>query len=251
MPEITHAQKFKRTFTIGRETDDKKSRPHFMEWVKEIPDPKPSGAKYRTKHGEKGQKHYRLWQGWSGHLIDLRREVKSYGANDEDVLLATLQDDSGDVVIELSFFNSYAGDLMRRLLDEGYKPEQSLSLSPYAMDRPNGGQNVGISAINGADYKMAANARAFGDKPAAKHLVGMPDLEPVTVRGVTTYDCTQQHLWLFAQLESKVVPKLSKLGGASNTPATRQADQSLNEPPFPANDLTNYENNAPDDSLPF
>jgi len=217
MPAIDNSPKYGRTFQIGRETEDKNSAPNFFEYIKEMPANPEKGAKYRTKVSSRGKtSHYRLWKGWAGHLVGLLVKDKDFGSGiPERVLVATLQDEDGDVDIELSFYGSYAQDLMKRLLDGNFNPALSLSLSPFAMDKPNGGQNIGISAISGTDCKLSANARAFGDKQAAPHLAGMPDLDSYVAKGKTVYDSSKQTEWLWDQLLQKVVPHLSSLGGAA------------------------------------
>ena len=218
MPAIDNSPNYGRTFQMGRETEDKNSAPHFFEYIKDIPAEPEKGAKYRSKTSTKSGKvsNYRLWKGWSGHLVGLGVKDKDFGSGiPERVLTATLQDEDGDVNIELSFYGSYSQDLMKRLLDGNFDPSLSLSLSPFAMDKQNGGQNIGISAISGTGTKLAGNARAFGDKPAAPHLAGMPDLDSYVAKGKTVWDGSKQTEWLWDQLVEKVVPKLSKLGGAA------------------------------------
>ena len=218
MPAIEREDQYTRTLTIGRETEDKKSRPHFFAYIKELPENPPKGAKFRTKvSGTSGKSHhYRLYQGWSGHLIGLEINMKEYGSGQpEKVLIATMQDDDGDVNIELPFFGGYAGDLMKRLLDDGFRPDQSLSLSPFAMDKDNGKQNIGISCISGTDTKLMARTSDFGGQTPSPHLAGLPPLDKVIVKGVTTWDNSTAHEWLWARLQEKVVPWLSDLGGAA------------------------------------
>lgn len=270
MPEVNNSKPtYGRTFTIGRETDDKTSKPHFMEWVKEIPADKPQGAKYRTKTSQNGnQRNYRLFGGWSGHLVGLKRDNKEFGAGKaEQTLFVTMQDVSGDVTIELPFFETYAGDLMKRLLDKNFDPSLNLALAPYAINKENGrGQNIGVSAVSGADCNLAGNARAYGNKPAAPHLAEMPDLKRLEIRGTVTYDCTDQHEWLWTQLQRTVIPRLSSLGGAATpnggpkqpqmettrTPM-QKAKASLGNDWVPEVDTTNYENAEPayGEPLPF
>jgi hypothetical protein len=255
MPAIDNSPNYGRTFQMGRETEDKTSAPHFFEYLKEMPSVPEKGAKYRAKTSASGKtSNYRLWKGWSGHLVGLSVKDKDFGSGiPERVLIATLQDEDGDVNIELSFYGSYSQDLMKRLLDRNFNPALSLSLSPFAMDKQNGGQNIGISAISGTDTKLAGNARAFGDKPAAPHLEGMPDLDSYVAKGKTVWDGSKQTEWLWDQLFARVVPKLSKLGGASVARKPMPAPAENYDHRFPANDNTDYEDatSDPNADLPF
>lgn len=249
MPEIQQSNNYKRTLQIGRETEDKTSTPHFMEWVKEIPDPKPEKSKYRTKTSSKSGKvsHYRLYRGWSGQLVSLVRETKTIFETPEEFLFATIQDENGEIVIEMPLFGSYACDLMKRLLDYNFDPMLNVALSPYAIDKQNGkGQNVGIAIINGTDTQLAGNKNAYGTKFAAPHLAEMPDLVRSVSKGKETYDNTEQILWLWSEIERRVVPKL--FGDAP-----QPVPQPDNDPRFPTvEEPQNFENNAPDgDDLPF
>lgn len=219
-----------------------------MEWVKEIPNPKPEKSKYRTKTSGKSGKvsHYRLYRGWSGQLVSLVRETKTIFETPEEFLFATIQDESGEIVIEMPLFGSYACDLMKRLLDYNFNPMLNVALSPYAIDKQNGkGQNVGIAIINGRDTQLAGNKNAYGTKLAAPHLAEMPDLVKSVSKGKETYDNTEQILWLWSEIERRVVPKLF---GSTSQPATQPAT----DPNFPTSDVTDYADNAPDgDDLPF
>jgi hypothetical protein len=252
MPAIEREDQYTRTLTIGRETEDKKSRPHFFAYIKELPENPPKGAIFRTKTSAGSGKihHYRLYKGWSGHLVGLETNMKQYGSGQpEKVLIATMQDDDGDVNVELSFYNGYAGDLMKRLLDDGFRPDQSLSLSPFAMDKDNGSQNIGISCISGTDTKLMARTSDFGGQTPSPHLAGMPRLDVVPIKGKDTYDCTKMHDWLWAQLQEKVVPWLSSVGGAAQPKRQTipDADPSKRPNAYPAS----VPESSGDDDLPF
>lgn len=225
MPAFENSQKWERTLQVGRETEEKTSKPHFMEWVKELPNPLPKGAKSRIKISKtKGTaSNYLLWQGWSGFLVNMDVIDKDFGSGiPERTLIATIDDNEDVVKIELSFYHNYAGDLMKRLLDKNFDPSQTLRLSPYAIDKGAGktGQNVGIAAFNGADTKLTANATEYEGKPAAAHLAGMPDLEKQTIKGVDVYDNTKRNEWLWTQLEAMVLPKLGVIT-AADRPVTK------------------------------
>lgn len=226
MPALENSQKWERTLQVGRETEDKTSKPHFMEWVKELPSPLPKGAKSRVKISKvKGTaSYYLLWKGWVGYLVNLDVIDKDFGSGGipERTLVAVVDDNVERVKIELSFYHNYAGDLMKRLLDKNFDPTQMLRLSPYAIDKGNGktGQNVGIAALNGADTKLTANATEFEGKPAAEHLSGMPELDKQTIKGIDVYDNTKRNEWLWTRLEERVLSKLGVIT-ASQRPTTR------------------------------
>jgi len=125
----------------------------------------------------------------------------------------------------------------------------NVALSPYAIDKENGkGQNVGIAIINGTDTKLASNKNAYGTKFAAPHLAEMPDLTKSVVKGKDTYDNTEQTLWLWAQIEKRVIPKL--FGAGQSKPVLQPVNT---DPHFPTNEEpVNHENTTPDgDDLPF
>lgn len=216
MPATESAQgkNWKRKFEIRREAD-KKSPPRFCEWVKEPPESLPKGCLGVLTIPKAGGKdsHYLLFGGWSGTLIDLRVEEVAYGdQKPEKHLIASLDDEADVVEIHLPFFKTYSRDFMKRLLGPNFNPKSSLSMSPYAMDNKDGGaQNVGISCLSGAN-KLSAKASDFGGSIPDAHLVNMPRPTKVLVGDDEITNYTDQVLWLWAQLQSSVVPNLLKFG---------------------------------------
>ena len=82
------------------------------------------------------------------------------------------------------------------------------------------GENIGATVDvemghDGGGHPVLAAVLATVLQFAAPHLAGMPDLDSYVAKGKTVWDGSKQTEWLWDQLVEKVVPKLSKLGGAA------------------------------------
>lgn len=196
-----------RTFGISRENgqNDKNGRPYFFEWIQSIPDDQ-SGRKFETRNSSSGTRHYELFTALDGVLTGFEIEQKSFGETKptENWLILYMQDGNEQYKIQCGQIDGrYSMDIMKRLLDENFNPELKLRLSPFSMEKDDGGWNIGLSAYSGTDGKLSA-------KWESDHLKGMPQAESREWKGRTEWDYANVAEWLFEQMQERVAPMLSK-----------------------------------------
>ena len=237
-----------RKFSISRENGqaDKNGRPYFFEWVKELPT-NTNGRKFETRTGGNGDKHYELFSALDGLLVGVQRETKDFAGTPEDWLILQMVDGAEDYRIEVGRIDSrYSMDIMKRLLDPNFQEGQKLRLSPYSVkDEKKGTYSIGLSAHSGVDGKLEA-------KRESAHLAGMPEPDKREWKGKIEYDFSPVAEWLYTQVETFIAPKLVKDPISAPGPKERptQRTPAMAGDDFPT-EVRNYENNTPDDSLPF
>ncbi len=197
-----------RKFSISREngTADKNGKPFFFEWLKELPhESDRKGRKFETRvNGQGEQRYYELFAAVSGKLTGFESETKTIAGTEERWLVLHMTDGPEDFKIETGKIDGrYSLDIMKRLLDPQFNPNQNLRLSPFAIQEKEGKLFIGLSAISGMDSHLTAardkNTRLDGiAQPTSAEFKGkiMWDFEPVA-------------RWLFAELEKFVKPQLS------------------------------------------
>lgn len=224
-----------RTFQISRENGqkDKTGRPYFFEYIRELPADQ-AGRKFETR----GERHYELFAVIDGILTDITTEEKSFGETKapENWLVLHLEDGGQQYKIETgSVDGRYSMDIMKRLLSPDFDPAKTLRLSPYSMEKENGGWNIGLSAYSGPDGKLTA---AYKDA----HLKGMPEPGQSEFKGKTLWDFEPVASWLMEQVAKNVIPNLGGSIAPINTTVTaNQSDDFPTEaptvPPVEADDL--------------
>lgn len=200
-----------RTFAISRENgqQDKNGRPFWFEWLSELPAEK-GKRKFETRTGASGPRHYELFAAIDGILTDITTEEKSFGETKapETWLILYLDDDGEQYKLDIGALDSrYSMDIMKRLLDPAFNPDLKLRLSPYSMEKDNGGYNIGLSAYSGPDGKLSAS---YQDD----HLKGMPQPTTSEYKGKTLWDFSKVAEWLYRQVMDQVSDKV----GASVAP---------------------------------
>ncbi len=244
-----------RKFAISRENGqaDKNGRPYFFEWLQSLPADQ-GKRKFETRVNGKGEnRHYELFSALDGFLIDISQEVKTFeGSNAEKWLKCVLTDAGDEYHIEIGRLDSrYSMDLMKRLLDPHFNPNQKLRLAPIASEpKVDSKGGIFLSAYSGVDKLEARH-----DCP---HLAGMP--QPITRewKGKTEYDWTPGAEWLYDRVMREVYPRLMQ------DPLVRPAERTPIPPPqagFPTTAQTAPAHHAAggfpeteietDDSLPF
>lgn len=191
-------QQHARRFNISRENGvtDKNGRPHFFEWVKELP-ANQSGRKFETRRKQDGSAaHYELFTAVGGYLKGVRKEWKAIAGANERWLYIDLHDADGDYIIEVGRIDSrYALDVMKRLLDPRFNIAEPIRLSPFDFVNKDGGRQIGVGVMNGTDTKLSAGKEnsSIADAPRATS---------TDFRGKTMWDFQPVADWLFDRLES-------------------------------------------------
>jgi hypothetical protein len=234
-----------RKFSISRENGqvDKDGRPYFFEWAKEIP-AQPGKRKFETRTSAKGERHYELFSALDGYLIDVREEMKDLGKGMEAWLILTMIDADDEYQIEVGRIDErYSMDIMKRLLNPNFNPNQKLRLAPYAVkDEKSQRWNIGISAYSGVDKLEHSQNSDF--------LRGIHRAESREWKGKTEWDFSPVAKWLFDKVNTLVVPNLMKDPVSAPKKAATTFDTGAAS--FPTTDLTDHEKGAePEDTLPF
>ena len=217
----TSGNKFSgRTFQISRENgqNDKNGRPYFFEWISELPTEK-GNRKFETRTGRNGANNYELFAALSGVLSDIQKEKKSFGETKppEEWLILYMEDKGEKYKIECGAVDGrYSTDVMKRLLDPNFEASEPLRLSPYAMEKKEGGWNIGLSAHSGTDGKLVANWEAG-------HLAGMPQGESREWKGQIDWDYSNVANWLFEKVTNLVLPKIQHGSTLARSQAPTQA----------------------------
>lgn len=194
---------YARKFNISRENGqtDKDGRPYFFEWLKELP-ADTNKRKFETRTSANGTRYYELFSALDGYLIDIRKETKDLGKGDETWLILHLKDLDDEYIIEVGRFDErYSMDIMRRLLNPHFSPNQKLRISPYSI-KEGARVNMGLSAYSGADRLEYSQTSDF--------LQGIPRAESREWKGKTEWDFSNAAEWLFEQVTRLVLPKLMK-----------------------------------------
>lgn len=232
-----------RKFSISRENGqvDKEGRPYFFEWVKELPS-HPGKRKFETRESNGKSRHYELFAALDGYLIDIREEMKDLGKGMEAWLTLHLIDADDEYLIECGRIDErYSMDIMKRLLNPNFSPNQKLRVAPYAVKDERGKWNIGISAYSGVDKLDHSQSSDF--------LQGIHRAESREWKGKTEWDFAPVAKWLFGKVNELVVPNLMK--DPVSVPK-RQVKTTATDPSFPVIEVQNYENNEADDGgLPF
>lgn len=214
-----------RKFSISREngTADKNGKPYFFEWLKELPaEAERKGRKFETRvNGQGEQRHYELFAAVAGKLTGFEIETKTIAGTEERWLFLHMTDGPEDFKIETGKIDGrYSTDIMKRLLDPQFNPNQNLRLSPFAMTDKDGSVFIGLSAISGMDGKLTA---ARDKNP---RLDGIAEPRRTEHKGKILWDFEPVAEWLFGQLEKLVRPQLSSGPEAwpTQAPAERAAE---------------------------
>lgn len=230
-----------RKFSISRENGqvDKEGRPYFFEWVKEIPS-QPGKRKFETRESNGKARHYELFAALDGYLIDVREEVKDLGKGMEAWLVLHMIDADDEYLIECGRIDErYSMDIMKRLLNPNFSPNQKLRVAPYAVkDEKSGRWNIGISAYSGVDKLDHSQSSDF--------LQGIHRAESREWKGKTEWDFSPVAKWLFGKVSELVLPHLMK--DPISTPKKEAVPDD-----FPTAEVArNYEDNTADmEQLPF
>lgn len=230
-----------RKFNISRENGqiDKDGRPYFFEWLKELP-ADTGKRKFETRTSANGARHYELFSALDGYLIDIRKETKDLGKGAETWLVLQLIDADDEYLIEVGRLDErYSMDIMKRLLNPHFSPNQKLRLSPYSI-KEGTRVNMGLSAYSGADRLEHSQTSDF--------LRGIPRAESREWKGKTEWDFSNVANWLFEQVTRLVLPHLVKdpISAPKNAepktyPTTRQPGATVTaDDNFPTNDVTSY-----------
>lgn len=242
----THTQSgegaYGRKFSIGRENGqvDKNGRPHFFEWIKEIPQGT-KGRKFETRISSKGEtRNYELFSALDGYLIDIRKEEKDLGNGPEVWLILHLIDADDEYTIEVGRLDSrYASDFLKRILNPEFSPAHKVRLSPFSMiDKETGRYNIGVSTFSGVDKLTYSSQSEF--------LKGIPQAESREWKGKTEWDFSGVAEWLFGQVQSLIVPKLLQ----DPVSAPKEKQQAA-EPPTSNAKAVDVPANVITDDLPF
>jgi len=253
------AQEFGRRFTIARENGqvDKNSRPYFFEWAKEIPTD-PGKRKFVTRKNGKGEdRYYGLFAALDGRLINVEKYQQDFGGTKEveDWLKMVLIDGTEEYVIEVGKLDGrYSMDIMKRLLDDNFDPNQKLHLAPISSkSKENGKTNMFLSAYSGVN-KLEA-------KYSCQHLEGMPQGEKYEIPGKKpVWSYTNAANWLYEQVTRRVAPQLMKdpISAPTGTHTPQAEYKKAGVPwgivqtvPPPVNTAVTANHEAPDDDLPF
>lgn len=189
-------QQHARKFGISRENGvtDKNGRPHFFEWIKELP-ANQTNRKFETRRKQAGSPaHYELFTAVSGYLKGVRAEWKEIAGAREQWLYLDLHDTDGEYIIEVGRMDSrYALDLMKRLLDPAFDITLRIRLRPFDFVGKDGKRQIGVSVMNGTDAKLSA-----GETNTA--LADAPRATSAEFKGKVHWDFTPVAHWLFAKV---------------------------------------------------
>ena len=203
----TGGAKFGRNFSISRENGqtNKEGTPYFFEWLKELPTGESAkGRKFESRQKPGGTSHYELFKALDGYLIDVRKEQKDFGGGEETHLFLHMIDAGDEYILDMGKMDSrYTTDVLKRILNPFFSPNQKLRVSPYAGTDERGKSSIGISAYSGADKLAYSQSSDF--------LQAMPPARTWEGRNnKTEYDFTNVGEWLFEQVQRLVVPHLTK-----------------------------------------
>lgn len=236
-----------RKFAISRENGqvDKNGRPYFFEWISGLP-ANTEKRKFETR--TKGEKttHYELFAAMDGYLIDVREEMKDLGNGMESWLVLHLNDLDGEYVIEVGRIDSrYSIDIMKRLLNPNFSPNQKIRLAPYAIAKEGGGWNIGVSAYSGVDKLEHSQTSDF--------LRGIAQPLKSEWKGDTLWDYSPVGKWLFDKVQELIAPKLLKDPISVPQPKSTQQPANTGDEHFPTTPPpVDHENATSDgDDLPF
>lgn len=214
-----------RKFSISREngTADKNGKPYFFEWLKELPaEAERKGRKFETRvNGQGEQRHYELFAAVAGKLTGFEIEKKTIAGTEERWLVLHMTDGPEDFKIETGKIDGrYSLDIMKRLLDPQFNPNQNLRLSPFALKDKEDKVIIGLSAISGMDGKLSAG------REKNPRLDGMAQAASAQFKDRVLWDFEPVAEWLFGQLEKLVRPQLSSGPEAwpTQAPAERVAE---------------------------
>lgn len=235
---------FGRKFGISRENGltDKNGRPHFFEWIKELPADK-AGRKFETRPGKDGSpKHYELFTALDGYLTGIEAVGKAFEGRDAETwLVLTLTDEQGEYTIEAGQVDGrFAMDIMKRLLDPAFDPKEKIRMSPYAFTGEDGRPVIGVGIICGMDSKLQSKA-------SSAHLQGISQPGISEFKGKKLYDWMPVAKWLYTRIQKTVIPSLKPAAPVqTNIRPTAAASQASSDP-FP-----DFDNSQPQaDDLPF
>lgn len=234
-----------RTFFIARENGQvaKDGRPYFFEWLRTAPPEKAPGRKFESRTNSAGeQKHYELFKGLSGFLIGVEIVVKSFDAvrQNERFVALRMIDQEEEYTVEIGRIDSrWSIDLMRRLLHNDFDPNKKIHIGPYIITE-NGDTKMGVSVLVLPDTKLTASYKE-------PHLAGQPEPTTREWKGKTEYDWIPVAEWLYAAVDTKVVPRLRK------DPLTEPVRVPMPPPAtaVPAAQPAPADHNDIDDDLPF
>lgn len=193
-----------RYLSIGREGFSKTGNPVFREWLRNgLP---PEGQQKGRRFEERGGHYYENFGAVSGILIEFghfQKKVKYEGVEAEEKWLYVELEDAGEKYrIELgNFYGRYALNLMARLCNEEFNPNEAVRLSPYSFMPEGEKLKMGINVTQGVDFKIKARQREaeYFEIPAAIENKYMKNGKPVR-----DLDFTPVGNWLYDFLERNV-----------------------------------------------
>lgn len=201
-----HQTNYGRKFFIGRQNGqtNKNGDPHFFEWLKEMP-ADTEKRDFEVRVSDSGEKRvYELHRGLIGFITAIDITVKQFDSTrkPEHFLTIELVDADGTYSVEIGRKDSsWSMDLLKRLLDPNFQPNQKVSLVPFSIhDKEKNRYNIGVSCTSGGVKLLA--------KYTLPHLAGMPEAERHEIDDEVKWSYKKQAAWLFEQVQARVVPRL-------------------------------------------
>lgn len=139
--------------------------------------------------------HEKYYDSFTGKLVGIRTREGNFGKE----WIFDFQD-GGDVYhLQLSYSNSYASKFLKMLPNVDLNKEMKVQPAVKVEDGKN--KSSLFISQDGVTLKQAYTRTNPN---------GLPDLEPITVKGVQVLDDTKQLAFLAAMVERDIIPKLPK-----------------------------------------
>jgi hypothetical protein len=209
MQTTNYGAQVKRKLITGRRDKQKDGPAVLKVRVPEIPSDPEKGAVYEHYHTDNGEFCYQVFSGVTGIVTDIYRANKTIMGNDKAFLFVDLESGGEPITWEVGNLDGrYAMNLMARMLNPYYIPQNPAYFSPYAFKadvkdetgkiiKQNADQ-IGVSVQQGAD-KVTSPGRVVMEQ------MGQP--QPITWQGrggKTEYDFMPVAEWMLQKCREKL-----------------------------------------------
>lgn len=199
----------RRKLITGRKDKNKDGRPILKMRVPEIPADL-NGRVFEHYRTDNGDYYYEIFSGFSGIVFDAYKANKRINDIDEPFLFLEVESGGEPITWEVGRIDSrYSLNVLARMLNPYYRPENPASFGPYDMTR-DGKRQIGISVRQGAGTVPSLTWQVFQE-------MGRPEPRTWEGRGgKTEYDFTGVAEWMLEKVQEKIsagAPAISRDNG--------------------------------------
>lgn len=204
----------KRRLITGRKDKNKDGRPVLKMRIPEIPADL-NGRVFETYTTDNGTFYWEIFSGFSGIVLDAYRGNKTIANQDVPFLFLEVESGGEPITWEVGQIDSsYATNLLSRMLNPYYRPENPASFGPYDV-MMEGKRRIGVSIQQGADRIPSPTWEVFKE-------MGRPEPRQYEGKGGKIgYDFTPVAEWLLSKVQEKIkagAPIISRDNGFEVTP---------------------------------